>query len=48
MKIKTVSGMYRAPGTDGKLFTNGYENVTKTNFVSEKQLFVIDDINKFT
>ena len=40
--------MYSALGSDGKLFTNGYENVPKTDFVSEKQLFVIDDINKFT
>ena len=37
--------MYRAPDSDGKLFKNEYESVIKKDLVSEKQLFVIGDIN---
>ena len=37
--------MYRAPHCDGKLFKSEFKILIKPDLVSEKQLFVIGDIN---
>ena len=40
-----VSGTYRAPQSDGKLFKNKYKSLIKMDLISEKQFFPIGDIN---
>ena len=37
--------MYRAQHCDGELFKSEYKSLIKADLVSEKQLFVIGDIN---
>ena len=44
-KKPVISSMYRAQHCDGKLFKSECKSLIKADLVSEKQLFVIGDIN---